>query len=120
MSTVLIVDDVQTDRELVGKVVQAAGHSPVYAADGDEAMAAAKQHSPSLVLMDVVMPKTNGFNACRNLKKDPGTAAIPVVLLTTKTTDSDRFWGKKQGADDHIAKPFAPDSLLAVIRRYCR
>jgi twitching motility two-component system response regulator PilH len=73
-----------------------------------------------MVFMDVVMSRTNGFNACRSLKKDPETTAIPVVLLTSKSADSDKFWGKKQGADDHIAKPFAPDNLIAVIRRYCR
>lgn len=120
MGTVLIVDDVQTDRELVGKVVTGAGHVPVFATDGDEALTKAREFAPELIFMDVVMPRMNGFNACRALKKDPGTEKIPVVLLTTKGAESDRFWGMKQGASEHIAKPFTPESLAAVIRRYVR
>jgi CheY-like chemotaxis protein len=120
MQTILVVDDVQTDRDLVGRVVQSAGHSPVYATEGEEAVAKAKQIKPALILLDVVMPGMNGFNACRKLKQDPETATIPVVLVTSKSTDSDKFWGKKQGADDHLSKPFDQQQLLAIIRRYCR
>jgi twitching motility two-component system response regulator PilH len=115
---ILIVDDVQTDRDLLGQVVAGAGHQPVYASDGDQALAAAKQFRPALVFMDVVMPRMNGFNACRVLKGDPETAAIPVVLVTSKGTDSDRFWGRKQGADDHVAKPYTPEMLMPIIRKY--
>ncbi len=115
---ILIVDDVETDRQLVGKVVSDAGHRPIYATDGEEAIARAKQLRPGLILLDVVMPKLNGFNACRKLKNDAETSNIPVVLVTSKGTDSDKFWGVKQGADAHIVKPFTPDSLLAMIRRY--
>src|SRR3954452_22342624 len=120
MATILIVDDVQTDRELLGKVVSSSGHSPVYATDGDEAIVKARETKPSLIFMDVVMPKMNGFNACRKLKQDPETQAIPVVLVTSKGLESDKFWGKKQGADDHIPKPFSPGILLSTIRRYVR
>jgi twitching motility two-component system response regulator PilH len=115
---ILIVDDVQTDRDLLGQVVSGAGHEPVYASDGDQALAAVKQFRPALVFMDVVMPRMNGFSACRVLKKDPDTASIPVVLVTSKGTDSDRFWGRKQGADDHVAKPFTPEMLMPIIRKY--
>jgi twitching motility two-component system response regulator PilH len=118
MQNILIVDDVQTDRDLVGKVVSGAGHQPVYASDGDQALNAAKQFRPALVFMDVVMPRMNGFNACRVLKGDPDTASIPVVLVTSKGSDSDRYWGQKQGADDHVAKPFTPETLLRIIRKY--
>lgn len=120
MQNVLIVDDVKTDRELMGKVVTAAGHIPVYASDGDEALTVAKQANPALIFLDVVMGRMNGFNACRQLKHDPATAAIPVVLVTSKSTESDKFWGKKQGADDHVGKPFTPESLTAIIKRFVR
>jgi twitching motility two-component system response regulator PilH len=120
METILIVDDVQTDREIMGRIVVNAGHRPAYASDGAEAVAAARANRPALILLDVVMPKVNGFNACRELKKGADTANIPVVLVTSKSTDSDRFWGKKQGADDHIAKPFTAETLTAVIRRFVR
>jgi CheY-like chemotaxis protein len=120
MTTILVVDDVRTDRELVGKVVQQAGHQIEYASDGEEAFTKAKQLKPSLIFMDVVMPNMNGFNACRKLKSDPETAKIPVVLVTSKGTESDVFWGKKQGADDHVPKPFSPDMLMNIIKRYVR
>jgi twitching motility two-component system response regulator PilH len=70
--------------------------------------------------MDVVMPGTSGFHACRALKADPETSKIPIVLVTSKGTESDVFWGKKQGADDHVAKPFSPEQLTTIIRRYVR
>jgi twitching motility two-component system response regulator PilH len=120
MQVILIVDDAQTDRELVGKVVTAAGHKPTYATDGKECLAAAKEQKPALIFLDVVMPNMDGFAACRALKKDAATQAIPVVLITSKSADSDKFWAKKQGADDHVAKPFTPDTLTAIIRRYVR
>jgi twitching motility two-component system response regulator PilH len=118
VQNILIVDDVRTDRDLMGKVVSAAGHIPVYATDGDEALATAKQTRPALIFLDVVMARMNGFNACRVLKQDPETAGIPVVLVTSKSTESDKFWGKKQGADDHIGKPFTAESFTAVIKRF--
>lgn len=120
MQTILIIDDVATDRELLGRVVTQAGHHPVFASDGDEALSRAKETRPSMIFLDVVMPRVNGFNACRLLKQDPETAKIPVVLVTSKNTASDRFWGQKQGADDHLAKPYAPETIIDTIRRYVR
>jgi CheY-like chemotaxis protein len=113
---ILIVDDAQTDRELLARVVTGSGHQVISAADGKEAINLAKVHKPGLIFLDVVMPAMDGFATCRALKKD--TAGIPVVLVTTKGGDSDKFWGKKQGADDHIAKPWTKDTIEQVIRRY--
>ena len=115
---ILIVDDAQTDRELLARVVTGNGHQVLSAADGKEAIDLAKAHKPALIFLDVVMPAMDGFATCRALKKDPETAAIPVVLVTTKGTDSDKFWGKKQGADDHIAKPWTKGAIEAVIHRF--
>jgi twitching motility two-component system response regulator PilH len=118
VATILVVDDVQTDRELIGKVVLATGHHPEYAGDGDEAFDKAKALKPALVLLDVVMPKQDGFATCRKLKKDADTGQIPVVLVTSKNTDTDRFWAEKQGANGFIVKPFSPDELTKVIRKF--
>jgi len=120
MENILVVDDVQTDRELVGQIVEKAGHRAVFASTGAEAVARAKDSTPALIFLDVVMPVQDGFKTCRTLKQDPTTSKIPVVLVTSKGTESDKFWGKKQGADDHVAKPFTPDSLLGIIKRYVR
>jgi twitching motility two-component system response regulator PilH len=118
LRTVLVVDDLKTDRELIGKVVTAAGYHAEYAADGEQAIEKAKALHPALVLLDVVMPKQDGFATCRKLKKDADTASIPVVMVTSKNTDTDRFWAEKQGAADLIAKPFTPDALTAVLRKF--
>jgi twitching motility two-component system response regulator PilH len=118
MRTILVVDDVATDRELIGKVVTATGNHPEFAADGDEAVQKARSLAPALILLDVVMPKQDGFATCRTLKKDPLTAEIPVVLVTQKSTETDRFWGEKQGAAALIAKPFSPDEMASVIRKF--
>jgi twitching motility two-component system response regulator PilH len=117
LAKILIVDDVETDRVILGQVVRAAGHEAIYANDGESAVLQAKSAKPALVFMDVVMPGLNGFNACRKLKQDPETRLIPVVLVTSKGTESDKFWGKKQGADEHIPKPFTPQQVTEVIRR---
>jgi CheY-like chemotaxis protein len=117
MDNILIVDDMKTDRELLAKVVMKAGYNAVFATDGDEVVTAVKTLRPRLVFLDVVMARTNGYNACRLLKTDPDTKNVPVVFVTSKNSDSDRFWGKKQGADDLLGKPFSPEGVTAVLQR---
>mgnify|MGYP000544164343 CR=1 FL=1 len=119
MATILVVDDAQTDRELLARVVTGAGHRVLVASDGKEAISLAKQHRPSLIFLDVVMPMMDGFATCRTLGKDPDTSAIPVVLVTSKANESDVFWGKKQGAADHVGKPWDKRRIEDVIRRLC-
>lgn len=120
MAVILVVDDAQTDRELMARVITGAGHRAVMASDGKEAIAVAKTHKPALIFLDVVMPVMDGFAACRNLLKDPDTATIPIVLVTSKGTESDMFWGKKQGASDHVVKPWNKDLIETMIKRYCK
>jgi twitching motility two-component system response regulator PilH len=120
LANIMIVDDQRTDRELIGKVVIAAGHQPIYVDDGANALDEATKSKPALILMDVVMPGMNGFNACRSLKQNAATSSIPVVLVTSKSAETDKFWGKKQGADDHVVKPFTPDVIRSVIDRFVR
>jgi twitching motility two-component system response regulator PilH len=119
VSTILVVDDAQTDRELMARVVNATGHRAVVAADGKQALVLAKQHKPSLIFLDVVMPVMDGFATCRQLAKDPDTSMIPIVLVTSKSNDSDVFWGRKQGATDYVAKPWDPRRIEDLIRRFC-
>jgi CheY-like chemotaxis protein len=119
VSTILVVDDAQTDRDLMVRVIQASGHHALIAADGKQAVALAKQYKPSLIFLDVVMPVMDGFAACRQLMKDPDTSAIPIVLVTSKSSESDVFWGRKQGAADHVVKPWSPRQIEDLIRRYC-
>ncbi len=118
MSTVLIVDDVRTDRELLGRLVTASGNLPAYAANGEEALVKAREVKPALVLLDVVMPGLDGFGTCRRLKREPETAGIPVVLITHKGSETDQFWGRKQGADDYLVKPVTPDQIMQLLKRF--
>lgn len=117
MSTVLVVDDMQTDRELLGKVISASGHHVEYAADGADALTKAKNIRPAVIFLDVVMPRQDGYATCRQLKKDPDTSTIPVVFVTSKNAPADRFWGESQGASAYIGKPFSADEVMAVMRR---
>ncbi len=118
MSTVLVIDDVQTERLLFGGVVEQLGHQAEYAADGTAGFDRAKALKPALILLDVVMPGQDGFATCRKLKKDPETAKIPVVLITSKNQDSDKFWGQKQGCDAYLTKPVDPKTLSEAIKRF--
>ena len=118
MRTILIVDDVRTDREVLGRMVEATGSKVVYAANGEEALVQARAVKPALVLMDVVMPGLDGFGACRRLKKEPETAQIPVVLITHKGSETDQFWGRKQGADDYVVKPYTSERIRQVIQKF--
>ena len=120
MPNILIVDDMQTDREILGRIVSAAGHQPIFASDGSEALGAAKTSHPVLILLDVVMQGQDGYKTCRSLKADPATANVPVVLVTSKGADSDKFWGKRQGADDVVVKPYVREAIVSVIQRYVR
>jgi twitching motility two-component system response regulator PilH len=118
MSTILIVDDVETDRLLMGTAIRQLGHQPEYAQDGEEAVVKAKALKPALVLLDVVMPKQDGFATCRVLKKDASTAGIPVVMVTAKNADTDRFWAQKQGCDGYVVKPFTPSALTEAVQKF--
>jgi len=116
MSNILIIDDSRTERELMAKVIKDAGHKVEMAMNGQEGLEKAKSEVPDLILLDVVMPKMDGFAVCRKLSKDPATKGIPVILISTKNTDTDKVWGKRQGASDYLTKPFDPTELEAVVR----
>jgi len=113
--TVLIVDDSPTETHVIKKIVEDAGFSTVIAADGESGVAEARRVKPDLILMDVVMPGLNGFQATRQLSKDPETAHIPVIMVTTKDQETDRAWGLRQGAKEYVVKPIVSAELLAKI-----
>ena len=117
MARILIVDDSPTQLIGIQRIVEKLGHQTLTPEDGAAGVALAKAELPDLILMDVVMPNLNGFQATRQLSREGSTRDIPVVLVTTKDQDTDRMWGMRQGARAYLTKPFAEADLTDVIGR---
>jgi twitching motility two-component system response regulator PilH len=120
MSKILIVDDLPTEVQLMQAAITKLGHTTVVATDGEQALEMARREIPDLVLLDVVLPRMDGFQVCRKIKKDPQTTKIPVILVSSKTQESDKFWGLKQGASAYICKPFSPQDLADAVAKNLR
>ena len=114
---ILVVDDSPTEVTLISTMLLAGGYDVLAAGDGEEAISKATRERPDLILLDVVLPKLNGYQVCRTLKRAPESSHIPVIMLTGKSQPSDRFWGMKQGADEYVTKPFLPEALVASVQR---
>lgn len=115
MARILIVDDSPSQLMGMKRIVEKLGHEAFTAEDGAAGVEAAKANMPDLILMDVVMPNLNGFQATRAISKEATTANIPVVLVTTKDQETDKVWGMRQGAKAYITKPFTENQLVEVI-----
>jgi twitching motility two-component system response regulator PilH len=113
--TILVVDDSPTDRQYLTEILSKSGYTVSSAASAEEALAKVKQAKPDLVLMDVVMPGQNGFQATRALTTDEATKHIPIIICSTKGQETDKVWGMRQGAKDYIVKPVKRADLLAKI-----
>lgn len=117
MAHILIIDDSPTDVRVFTTLLEKNGHRVSSAASAEEGIAAAKRERPDLVIMDVIMPGMNGFQATRTLSRDTDTASIPILIVTTKSMETDRVWGLRQGAKDFMVKPVAESELLGRINK---
>lgn len=117
MNKILIVDDSPAEVRLMQSLLDRGGYSTVAIHDPMRLEQVIDAEQPSLILLDVVMPQRNGFQVCRDLKGHADYARIPVVLVTSKGSESDKFWGKQQGADGYVVKPFTGDDLLGAVRK---
>jgi DNA-binding response OmpR family regulator len=115
---VLIVDDSPAQVKLIQGLLEPEGYWPVGLSDPKRVEEAIAVEKPNVILLDVVMPERNGFQVCRELKGNIKFNAIPVILVTSKDTASDRYWGQQQGADGYVTKPFTRDELLRAVRRF--
>ncbi len=115
VKNILIVDDSPTERFFATELLTKAGYNVSTAESGEEGIAKAKAHKPDLILMDVVMPGLNGYQATRTLTRDEETKNIPVIVCTTKGQETDKIWGLRQGAADYVVKPVNPEELLKKI-----
>jgi twitching motility two-component system response regulator PilH len=112
---IMVVDDSATERHVFGELLTKQGFQVIFAEDGESSVTKAKVELPDLILMDVVMPGMNGFQATRAITEDPATKHIPVFIVTTKGQETDKIWGARQGAKDYIVKPVDSTDLLAKI-----
>jgi twitching motility two-component system response regulator PilH len=113
MALILIVDDSPTEVHVMQKALERHGYRTAAAGDGAEGIRLAREMSPDLIFMDVVMPGMNGYQATRTLASDPKTRSIPIIMVTSKGQETDKIWGMRQGAVDYMVKPVSPDQLVA-------
>ncbi len=123
----MVVEDSVTQREMISNLLRDSGLQVLVACDGVEAISIiqdiqtkSQSQWPSLVVLDIVMPRMNGYELCRRLKSDPKTQKISIVMCSSKGEEFDRYWGMKQGADAYIAKPFQPTELVGTVKQLLR
>lgn len=112
---ILVVDDSPTERHFMVELLTRNGFSIVTAESGEDGIVKAKIEQPDLIIMDVVMPGLNGFQATRTITRDEATKHIPVILCTSKNQETDKIWGLRQGALDYVVKPVDPEEMLKKI-----
>ena len=117
MAKILIIDDSPTDIHFITSVLQPIGHTLAVAMDGEEGERMIRAEPYDLIILDVILPKRNGFQICREIKKDAALKHIPILILTSKDQDSDKLWGEKQGADAFLRKTGDAMDLLIAIRK---
>ena len=116
-STILIVDDEPDALEVLGFKLREAGYAPLFAKDGARAITIARDERPALIVLDLMLPEVDGLEVCKILRRDPGTASIPVIMLTARAAEMDRVLGLELGADDYVTKPFSPRELVLRIKK---
>ena len=115
---ILIVDDERDIVETIQFMLESEGLECLTAYDGEDALLKARTENPDLILLDIMLPKINGYQVCRLLKSDEEYKHIPIIMLTAKVQESDKFWGKESGADDYVTKPFEMEKLIQKIQGY--
>lgn len=120
MGTVLVVEDSLTQREAIAELLQGSGLRVIVAGDGVEALEQVQGHHPDIVILDIIMPRMNGYEVCRRLKANQKTQNLAVVMCSIKKEEFDRYWGMRQGADAYIAKPFLPQELVGTVKQLLR
>ena len=115
---ILVVDDSKSMVRMIQSVLDQGGYRAIGISDPSRIEQTIDSERPNLILLDVVMPERNGFQICRALKTSEAYMSIPVILVTSKSTASDRYWAEQQGANGYIVKPFAAEDLLREVRRF--
>lgn len=116
MTKILVVDDSPSEMMRFKEILSKHGYEVISASNGIEGCEMAAKHLPNVVLMDIVMPEMNGFQATRKITRDKETAHIPVIIVSTKNQETDRVWGKRQGAKEYLTKPIEEEELIKVLK----
>ena len=115
---VMVVDDARADLALIESILTSVGHQVVTLPGGEAVEDRVTAERPDLLLLDIVMPKRNGYEILRALRRDERTRETRIVLVSSKNQESDRLWGKRQGADEYLPKPFTREELLTMVERF--
>jgi twitching motility two-component system response regulator PilH len=118
MAKILIAEDSATAAAILSRALAPLGHTILVASDGEEAERQILQENPDLVILDIIMPKVNGFQLCRSIRSNPKLKDLPIIVVSSMDRESDRYWGMKQGADEYMVKPVDPDELMDKVRQY--
>lgn len=118
MAKILIADDSVAELQIFQQALQPLGHTIVTVMDGEAAEEKIKTDKVDLIILDVIMPKKNGFQVCRDIKSNEQFKKIPVIMVSSKDQESDKFWGMKQGADEYLTKPFKAEDLVSAVKKY--
>jgi len=118
VSKILIAEDSATAVELIKRTLNPLGHQIVVATDGENAERMIMDEKPDLLILDIIMPRMNGFQLCRSLRSNPGFKDLPIIMITSMDRESDRYWGLKQGASEYLVKPVDPNLLLERVKAY--
>ena len=117
MAKIMVVDDAPADLQNLKNILTKGGHQVIEVTSGHDSIAKAKAEKPEAIVMDVVMPGVNGFQATRQISKDPDTAAIPIIVVSAKNQETDRLWAMRQGAREYVVKPVKDADLLAKVKQ---
>jgi twitching motility two-component system response regulator PilH len=117
MSTLLVVDDSPTQRRMIADLLRANAFEIMTAKDGLEALELIQETQPDLVVLDIVMPRLNGYEVCRRLKANLTTRQLPIIFCSSNSTEVNRYWGLKQGAAAYVSKPFRPEELVETVKQ---
>lgn len=118
MQRILVVDDSPTEQNAIRQSLEASGYQVVVASAGEEGLDRMEREPFDLLVLDVIMPGKNGFQICRQIRRDARWANLPILMVTSKDQDADRFWGMKQGATEYITKPFSSSDLVTAVQRH--
>jgi len=120
MAKILIAEDSATELRLIKDILKETSHEIITAVDGEEAERKALEESVDMVILDIIMPKKNGFQVCRDLRTNKKFGPVPIIMVSSKDQESDKAWGFKQGATEYITKPFTPLDLLIAIKKHLK